>query len=251
MKNLKITVGTETFEAQVPESWEELTQEQFLMAATFIVENDYVVPVPLMQKILGLPDEAALFILPAGWLGIFNSGFQFLDDPTAIKSWLVSDITLADGRHVTPPAANFDNVSWEEFVFADQLAQAGNWAAVAACLFRPDRPQFDEEADERIPFSRFGVSRRLPLFQQLPSEYLTAIEVNYSALRIHLTDRYPYLFSSDNSADKSKSPTDWVPITRSLLGDTIWEEEQLLHTSVAQVLYHLNKAIADSQKNKK
>lgn len=249
MNNISLHIGTTHYDCKLPTSWDELTQEQFVYAVSHQPADQDAVPYKIVRHLLALPYDADLFVLPADLYVIYRDCLSFLADPTQISSWLINDIQLSDGRHCLPPAADFDNVTWEEFIFFDQLAQRSNWPAVASCLFRPLLDVPDENADPRVPFSRQGTSRRLPLFRQLDPAVLYAVQVNYLILRSHLTDRYRHLFCQDNSQPPSSSSSSWVTISRSLLGGSVWHEQQLLHTSVAQVLYHLDNTIKDS-KNK-
>ena len=201
-----------------------------------------------MQALLNLTYAERLFFMPVDWYALFKSYFKWLDRPKLIKDWLLSSLTLTDGRTVYPPSPDFDNVTWEEFVFVEQLAFAGNWEAVAATLFRPLRePQLEDE-DDRIPFSSYGTSNRLPLFSLSDAERL-ALSVNYLSLRRHLTKQYPYLFTAARDEGEGSAPQ-WVEVSRSLLGDSIWYERQLLATSVSQVLFRLNQQVKDSRRKR-
>ena len=131
----------------------------------------------------------------------------------------------------------------------DQLAQLGNWAAVAACLFRPSVADPSEDADPRVPFSRVGTTNRLPLFKQLDQATILAVQVNYLALRSRLTSRYRHLFSSHPAA-KGQPSSSWPQISQSLLGEEVWNEQQLFRTSATQVLFRLDNIIVQSQQNK-
>lgn len=248
MKKIKIAVGTHERELSAPDRWEDLSQSQFLFVVSHMPQGDSL-PYDIMRHLLSLSDEERLFLLPVHLFALHRDFFHFLDDYSAIKRWLVSDITLADGRHCLPPAADFDNVSWEEFVFADQLAQLGNWGAVAACLFRPTVPNPSEDADPRVPFSRVGTTNRLPLFKQLDPTTILAVQINYLALRSHLTDHYRHLFSSHPAA-KGQPSSSWPKISQSLLGEDVWNEQQLFRTSVSQVLFRLDNIIVQSLQNK-
>lgn len=248
MKTIKIAIGTHDRELSVPDCWKDLSQSQFLFVVSHMPQGD-AMPYEVMRHLLSLSDEEQLFVLPVHLFALHREIFNFLDDYSDIKNWLVSDITLPDGRHCLPPAANFDNVLWEEFVFADQLAQLGNWAAVAACLFRPCVADPSEDADPRVPFSRVGTTNRLPLFKQLDQATILAVQVNYLALRSRLTSRYRHLFSSHPAA-KGQPSSSWPQISQSLLGEEVWNEQQLFRTSATQVLFRLDNIIVQSQQNK-
>ena len=244
MKTVRITIGTSEFSATVPERWDELTASQFCRVLSF---KPAYLPVVAMRYLLDLPDDEAQFVMPVQWHALYRSVFRYLTNPRGISVWILDAITLSDGRSVYPPAADFDNVTWEEFLFADELAAKQRWEAVAACLFRPMLSVPDENADTRTPFTRAGMNNRYPLFAELDAATLRAVEVNYLALRRRLTKRYSYLFTSSGS---EQSDPGWIEVSHALLGDTVWNEQQLLHTSVGQVLYRLDRQIKDSRKRK-
>lgn len=245
MKKIKIGVGTDVREYQMPECWDELTQEQFVYAVSHMPAEDRL-PVKVMQHLLGVAFEQAMFVMPTDWYVIHREGFKWLDDYEDISRWIVEEIRLKDGRRCLPPTADFDNVSWEEFLFADQLAQNGNWWAVAACLYRPEREVKSEETDGRVPFTRFGASNRLGMFRELDAPLIKAVEVNYLVLRKRLTDGFPNLFTTKSSGKGGES-AGWPEVSRALLGERVWEEEQLMHTSAAQVLYRLDSVVKESK----
>jgi hypothetical protein len=248
MIEVKIAIGTVESTRLVPSGWQELSPSQFVACCA---PRRGVLPVEAMQALLNLNYAERLFFMPVDWYALFKSYFKWLDKPKLIKDWLLSSLTLTDGREVFPPSPDFDNVTWEEFIFVEQLAFAGNWEAVAATLFRPLRePQLEDE-DDRIPFSRYGTSNRLSLFKLSDGER-QALSVNYLSLRHRLTRRYPYLFTAAGKNDKGGDggAPQWVEVTQSLLGDTVWNERQLLSTSVSQVLYRLNQQVKESRRKR-
>lgn len=238
MTKIKIYIGSEIIEREAPSSWSEVSPHDF----AFIASHNVIVagiPIAAMQRVLSIDYDTARWILPSDWYALLPS-FRYLLDYSSISKWVLPSITLLDGRECFPPAADFDNVSWEEFVFADQLAKVENWAAVAATLYRPYREHYTEDQDPRIPFTRFGLSNRLELFQQLPSETIKAFSVNYLALRHNMTKRYRYIFSGKRASNDDRG---WVEITHEVLGQDVWQEQQLAGTSVNAVLSMINNTI--------
>lgn len=248
MIEVKIRIGTTESTRRVASGWQELTPSQFVACCA---PRRGVLPVEAMKALLNLTYAESLFFMPVDWYALFKGYFRWLEKPKQINDWLFDSITLTDGRTVYPPSPDFDNVTWEEFVFVEQLAFAGNWEAVASTLFRPLRvPQLEDE-DDRIPFSRYGTSNRLPLFKLSDGER-RALSVNYLSLRHRLTRRYPYLFTSSGADDKGGGGTapQWLEVTQSLLGETVWNERQLLSTSVSQVLFRLNQQVKASRRKR-
>lgn len=245
MIEIKLTIGDQSRLTALPSGWHEVTPEQFV----YIVSHELVygeLPTQIIYHLLRATDYERRCLKPADIYAI-SQYLTWLQSYDTISHWVLSSITLPDGRKCFPPDDDWDNMTWEEFVFADQLAAVGNWDAVAACLFRPHADVVSEDADPRIPFSRVGATNRLPLFRKLTDATFKAVEINYLLLRRLVTDRYPHLFTSSQSS-RSQSSTSWVDVTSQVLGDSIWEEPQLLHTSVHQVLAHLDHVIHENSK---
>lgn len=245
-----LSIGTASRQAQLPSSWDELTPDQFV----YIFAHQPMlgdVPYRVILHLLGATEEEKLYLTPADLFSIYDEYIPWLAHPEDISSWVLSSITLSDGRECFPPYPDFGNMTWEEFVYADQLASSGQWAAVAACLFRPLDTDASEESDTRIPFTSYGATHRLPLFSQLSVPMLRAVEVNYLALRRHVTDRFPHLFFHGSATDSSESVTSWVDIDYQVLGDNFFEEAKLHHASADRVLAHLDHVIHENQNRSK
>lgn len=239
-------IGSKEYRHQSPGSWDELSKQQFID----IVSGNVLylgIPIPALQVLLNLSDEESQWLLPADWYAL-SLQFPFLTDYSTISRWVVDSIELQDGRTCYPPSSDFDNVAWEEFVFADQLAQAGNWAAVAAVLYRPNKSDFAEDENPRIPFTRFGLNARIDQFLVLDKGLLRAVEVNYLALRRRMTDKYRYLFGGVSDGADSRT---WIDTTREILGANVWNESQLATTSVNGVLAMIDNAIRTNQERQR
>lgn len=246
MKHIKIYIGSELIERDVPANWGEVSPEDFVA----IVSSNVLfcgMPIAAMQRLLRLDDDQVRWIMPADWWAL-KPEFEYLMCYSLIAKWMLPSITLPDGRECFPPAADFDNVTWEEFVFADQLAQSENWAACAATLYRPHLATYTEDQDPRIPFTKFGLSNRHTLFKQLPAQTLMAFSVNYLALRRAMTSRYRYLFSGSASSSLSRG---WPEISSEVLGSDVWNEQRLATTSVNGVLSMINNAIHQSHEQQR
>lgn len=245
MKKIDISVGTDSRTFNLPESWDEVSPQAFIFAANHpVVEG--IVPCQTLAAILEVPYEFAIYITPIYWHAIHRQ-MPWVDDLTKISSWLLQCVRLPDGREMLPPAPNFDDVTWEEFIFADELASRGLWPALAACLYRPANPAATENDPPRIPFTRQGSGVRLDEFRRIDPAIVNAIGVNYLALRKRMTRRYRYLFARSSANSKSHAGG-WVEVSRAILRENVWEERKLLTTSVSQVLYRLNAEVQESQK---
>ena len=256
MKDILIRIGTEEFRYQCPEKWSEVTQRQWLAAVGQLLTYGEVTALGV-RTILGMRVSEAVRLMPLDW-SVLAAELAWMKDLEGVDRWMVEEVKLEDGRMCYPPAANFDDMTWEEWMFADVSASRKAWDVVSACMYRPLRDGAGEEEDERLPFSRYGVSSRLPMFSGLSPLLLRAIEVNYVLLRRRVTDLYPNVFRGGRRRVKVvkdqpdvAAGTDWVTVYRRLLGEHVWEEERLLKLPVNTVLYRLDVMVKEGREREK
>jgi len=141
--------------------------------------------------------------------------------------------------------AKFSNTTCEEFLYADQFFMGGQYAEAAAVLYRPKRADYNGEQDIRVPFSVYGLQKRVAEFKKLDINTLSCLVLNYSGLRkSHIVDMYPQVFpASAISSASSASSFSWLDVHRNILGDSFFEEEKVLKTNVHTVLDRLNKML--------
>lgn len=259
MKTIRIEIGQEAYEYQCPERWEEVTQRQWVAVVGQLLTYGELT-VPGLARVLEIKGSEAVRLMPVDW-HVLGEQLEWMGDLESVDCWLVEEIELSDGRKCYPPSPDFDDVSWEEWMFADTSAARKAWDVVAACLFRPKKAEVDENADERIAFSKYGVGARLPMFRTLSPLLLSAVEVNYVLLRRKMTDRYPNIFKggkrkvtrqpSTAAAADTADGTDWVSVYRRLLGEHVWEEERLLGLPVNSVLFRLDVMVKEGRERER
>lgn len=255
MKEIKIEIGQDVYTYQCPERWGEVTQRQWIAVVGQLLTYGELTTLGV-KSVLGMGSEAVL-LMPVDW-HVLGRELAWMKDIEGVTQWMVEEVELSDGRKCYPPAANFDNMTWEEWMFVDTSAARKAWDVVAACLYRPLKEVASEEEDDRVEFSRYGVSSRLPLFKELSPLVLSAIEVNFVLLRQQITDLYPYIFKSGKKKVKKQKEkasaaagTDWIGVYRRLLGEHVWEEEQLLKLPVNTVLYRLNVMVKEGRERER
>lgn len=159
---------------------------------------------------------------------------------------------------------SFGNVTWGEFIYADQCMMNGLYQAAIAAIFRPERPGWNGETDRRMPFTINGTRFRFPKFESLDGALSAAIIWNYRAVRSACVDAaYPALFPNfsrekqEDMDDEDKDPEEdartsfsWVNIHRDILGENIQDEDKFLNLPMHTVLYRMNTMVADSRKSK-
>lgn len=264
-----ITISTEsaTRDYSVPSSFEEMTERQ-LVAACRIMLGDTSMDV--ISAITGIEKEILSKLSSFQLYNITQlfESWNRQDVKLSFNEWKIPSITIGD-RTYYGPASNFANITWGEFVYADQCMMQGYHKAVVAALYRQQREGYDGETDIRVPFSTYGTTRRFSVLEELDEATLLAIVLNYRAVRAaSLEARYTSIFPyHDKNADKPDSnlpddtppepeesvsqPFSWTAIHRNLIGDNIQDEEKFLQLPVHTVLYRLNQLIIESKKSHK
>ena len=255
MKEIRVTVGSDEYKYKCPERWGEVSGMQFEVLVSQLMTYGRLTLVGV-RKILGMGSESYQ-LMPIDWM-ILGEQLEWMKDMDGVEGWMIEEIDLGDGRKVYPCAANFDDMTWEEFMFVDVSAGRKAWDVVAACLYRPLKEGAGEEEDDRIGFTRYGVSARLGLFKELGPSVLSAVEVNFVLLRKRMTDKYKNVFrtarrkvKAAGSEKEEDAGTDWVGVYRRLLGEHVWEEERLLKLPVNTVLYRLDNLVKEGRERER
>jgi hypothetical protein len=142
----------------------------------------------------------------------------------------------------------------------------GKYREAAACLYRPQRPDYSGETDRRIPFTIYGTNSRMQHFNNIPEAELFAFVLNYKALRKrNLEEKYPFVFPNakpeynlDNNTEEpltvgERSRTtnfSWVGIHRNLMGDRFYDETKFYELNVHVILNRLNTVIKANRKTR-
>ena len=249
MKQLDFVVAEKRYEYTVPERWEEVTAEQF---RAYVEVGEF--GVELVRRIVGMDDVVAVSLTVADWWAVCRE-FDWMRETDGIGSLFIDTITLPDGTVCYGYNADFSDVSWEEWMFADTYANKGRWDVVAAVLYRPERPDWNHETDRRIPFTKYGASERMSQTAKLDPLTLRCIQVNYLLLRKRLTDHFYHIFIDPGDEDeesgrpKRQGATDWLTIIRNMMGDNFYEEQKYFQLSVPSVLFQLESRVKEARKN--
>lgn len=243
MISIDVHIGTFVFSFSAPENWSEVSQEQF---ENFILHQDSFDEIrdETLFSVLSVPYEVQLFISEIDKY-IFKKCIKFMSKMSLMQNWTIKKLILSDGRISTPPDWDFSNMSWEEFIFADTYASRHELKVLASILFRPETFSTNENDSKRMVFSIAGTTNRLPLFDNIKQETLTAIYINYATARKQIADKYPRLFVEDD--EQKESGSDWLKLTRELLGDDFIEEKKLLSLPVNAVLTRLERLIRNNR----
>lgn len=249
MKQIDFKVAGKRYEYSVPEKWEEMSAEQF---RAFVDTNTF--GIDMVRRIIGLDDVVTVSLTLTDWWFVCHE-FKWLQDTDGIGKLYIKEITLPDGTVCYGYNADFSDVTWEEWMFADTYASRGRWDVVAAVLYRPERKDWNHETDRRIPFSKFGSSERMEQTAKIDALTLRCIQVNYLLLRKRVTDHFYHIFiepveeEGDNRRKQKQGPTDWLTIIRNMMGDNFYEEQKYYQLSVPSVLFQLESRVKEAKKH--
>ncbi len=257
MKTIDITVAKRKYSFTAPERWEEVRQDQFIAYCKTQRARYHVEPL-VLAAMLDMPDNVAVYLMPADWYAI-GKEFEWLLDVQSLDVNIIDKVDIANVGECLAPDADFSNVTWEEFMFCDHFAENQSWATCMAVLFRPEKKDWDGESERRIPYTKQGTERRLPGFMALGEDVQNAFGVQYTVMRKRMTDKYPRLFvdagddeEENGKKTKRRKKHSWLSTIREMMSEHFWEEEKFLRLPVNSVLFQMNKAIIDNEKlNKK
>ena len=249
MKQIDFVVAGKRYDYNVPEKWEEVTAEQF---RTFVAVGEF--GVELVRRIVGMADVIAVNLTVAEWWAVCHE-FDWMKETDNVGKLFIDVVTFPDGTVCYGYNADFSNVTWEEWMFADTYAYKGRWDVVAAVLYRPERQDWNHETDRRIPFTKYGASERMSQTAKLDPLTLRCIQVNYLLLRKRLTDHFYHIFidsddeDKENDRQKKQGATDWLTIIRNMMGDNFYEEQKYFQLSVPSVFFQLEARVKEARKN--
>lgn len=221
-----------------------------------------------LRQVGGIPDEVVKALSPFQRFKLIEALepiFSFSAKDLKFKDWKIPQIII-DGSLLYGPESSFGNVTWGEFIYADQCMINRLYQAAIAAMFRPERPEWDGETDRRLPFTVPGTKHRFPIFGNIDEALSMAIVWNYRAMRsASIEAAYPALYpyydpdakqekdeEDDEPAENEEQPTafSWINVHRDILGENIQDEEKYLALPVHTVLYRLNAAAIEARNRK-
>jgi hypothetical protein len=248
MNKVDFKVAGKMYNYDVPEKWEELTQEQFIIFAgsaikSASIENDMV------RRLLNLDDAVSVSLSISDWWWLTDQ-LSWMADLESYTVGMMDTIELPDGTTLYGFSDNFSDVTWEEWIYADGNANAGKWDVLVAVLYRPQKADWDHQSDPREEFSQWGAEGRLEQIRKLNPDIIAAASLNYKLMRQQLTRRYRRLFSAAEESGR-RSSADLQTLIREVMGDNFYEEEKYLKLSVPSVLYQLDRMVREERERRR
>lgn len=248
MTKIDFRIAGKLYKYQMPDRWEELSQEQFITFSRHI-EGKVGIDAELVRQLLKLDDVVAVSLSVTDWWWLCSQ-MAWLADFSKYTVGLMDKVTLPDGTECLGFSDDFSDVTWQEWMIADSQANAERWDIVAAVLYRPQKPDWDRQSDPRVEFSQWDCDARLPQFQQLDKAILSAVALNYKLMRQQLTRRYRRLFTGSDSGSGS-SGANLQSLIRNVMGDNFYEEEKYLKLSVPSVLFQLDRMVREERERRR
>lgn len=277
MGTIKVQKGKKEKTYSFPDSYNECNEKQFIACCKYFLDVSILWrknPTIDMKKNI-------MDIFLQSFIPFEGKHFSWLDDFTKYKlleemKWIMDDESIQSMSFLEPKIKklkvgkvelfgihrNFGNVSWEEFIWADQCFIDRNNPMLAAILFREAVKNFKDDRDIRVDFNRYQLGERLSLISKLPQEKVLAILLQYKAMRnASLELKYNAIFPefSKNVENETDSVSDldekevetkfsWVKVHQNIMGDDIVNENTILKLAATTVLNNLNNRIIKNRK---
>ena len=252
MNELEIVSGKKRIKKKTASCWDELSSEQFIAVVRTLPQVAVeLFPDDLLRLLLSI-DKKLFDKIPPIQKYHLCCLFSFLEEKPELSELLVESFRV-DGIEYVGYMSDFSNTTWEEFLFADQYFMDNQYLEAIAVLYRERKKKrkYDGQSDIRIPFSIYGTEKRLQAIQGLDSAVVTAIALNYQALRQrYLAERYTQVFSGSSGKDSKDNSFSWWQVHRNFLGEVFFEEAKILQSNVHTVFHRMNSLIKENKKKK-
>lgn len=277
MGTIKVKKGKKEKTYSFPDSYNECNEKQFIACCKYFLDVSILWRKnPTLEMKKNIMDTFLQSFIP-----FEGKHFSLLDDFTKYKlleemKWIQEEESIQSMSFLEPKIQklkvgkvelfgihrNFGNVTWEEFIWADQCFIDRNNNMLAAVLFREAVEDYNNDRDIRVDFNRYQLGNRMELISKLPQEKVLAILLQYKAMRnASLELKYSAIFPefSKNVEDDTDSITDmdekevetkfsWVKVHQNIMGDDIVNENTILKLAATTVLNNLNNRIIKNRK---
>ncbi len=225
---LKITIAIkyflhnkiETF--YFPESFSELTKEQWCAYYLFLMED--IDKGQLLWRFLQ-GNEKFKATIPGDRIADIEDLLMFIYNEPA-PEWYINTLETKEGKLIGP-FAEFKNLTCGEFAYADTYYSAyfetKDESYIDKCLavlMREEDPEANEQrkdwkGDHRIIFNENHIDRRAALISNIPAEIKMAAMFNYSIIREKIEKRYIWIFQKASS-DTPDKKSGWDKVMRGM-----------------------------------
>lgn len=247
---------------QIPETWKELTRQQFVAACQVITELKIGIA-PNKENFCQLCNiEKYKNLISIEQIHALLDKMSFLKTKRPEFSKVFIDKISINGKNYLGWEQNFDNITWEEFIWADRFYSNKQIIEFCAVMFREIINPNDKFSDGKIKFSKYQIEERVKIFKSIPEKELIAIAINYYGNRTHCIEDiykeiYPPIYESEepnNQEDvktEKTNPFSWISVHNNLIGENFFEEEKFLSSRLHAVLNQINHTIKTNKELEK
>ena len=244
MKNLKVTYRRKVFETQLPETWNEMTGEQFMAAVE--IWNGGVDKDRFLCRMFSLPKNIVLLMDDFLKYTLLEQTewMRKLDKPCS--RFFVETLP---GSEYESPGMRLQDVTLEQFMLADNYFQRyainpGNEELLSvfiAALYHAPEAE-DDDMQKKVKFCN-GMDKTVRI----------AVFFNFILVRKWLSLAYPFLFPTDEESDEAEirqrnpRPTDWLAIFDAFLGDDVAFIERYKRMLALDAFRLMNRRIRNSR----
>lgn len=245
MREVSFEVGKRRYTCNVPESWMEMSERQFL---AFVGKGrEAISDVDFWSQFFSIP-ETVLRQLDLYYLYVLSSLLSFTRKVTGISSFFLHSLELKNARgeliKVFAPNAKLEGMSFQQFMTVDTFygwhVQTGKHEyllSMCCCLYlREGEDFFKMEMDER-----------LECWRKCDEVTLQALLVQWSFIKTWLSRSYAYLFPGGEDAavraktkGKGQVSNTWIEIFDTLVADDLTRIESYKRLECMDVLRIVN-----------
>jgi len=247
-----------SYHRQLATTWNELTSRQLLRLVRLRLRGEEPTPDELLQVLLQVPKHAfARLTVPhrvqlrprAAFLGAAAT------DVPPLTAQLLPQLNCGLRRYYGPREA-FRNLRFDEFIFADnyylrylRTGEARCLDQLVAVLYRPQGAGYaprevSYQGDRREPFNEHLVPARVQAQARLRPHAKLAVLLYYRGCRQLLEQRYPYVFTQDNTTQATS--TGWQEVLHELAGGVRYLQATA-HEGLHNVLREMNRVLRQAE----
>lgn len=246
----------QAFEAELPNSWDELSPKQFATIAqllTYKKADRYTMLASLMAVLLGPENYHIIHNLPDEELHALSQLSNFVFETPPSQAGNKFPILVIRKKRCSAPAPDLGNLSFGEWCFLYEFhsdyikyEDPSILNKLIATIYRPiDKTQVPDNVnytgDIREPFNENLIDQRARALQDIAEYIKRAVFEWLTDALVAVMEMRPNVFPvSTQQADPEETAEDdgrtWLSVFRELLGPKWGTIEQLKHTNAMFVL---------------
>ncbi len=254
MRKLEFKNGKKVIRRDVPETWEELSVDQFM--AITALDAGTIDGSTFYARYFGLRPEL-VERLDLYFLYVLNSLVDMLPGTAStsgkafrgMRKFLVPSYRLGKGDVVVAPSAGLSGMSFQQFMTVDtfytwhiQTEERRFLLSMCSCLYLKD----DED------FFRLNLSARQQLWDAAGDAVLRSVVVQWSFIKRWLSNSYPFLFPAGGqqgeiSGGKKVVSNAWLEIFDVLVQDDLTRIDSYKQLECMDVLRILNRRLRNER----